>query len=232
MNWELFDEQWRRRYEYATLAVLTEILAYAVPDTSAEEFAWRWRCARLLHFEGMLADEESDASAGQVASLFISGAEHAKRAVEISKHGVEGQFWLGVNALEAGRRKGALAAGAALSSASKNIERAMKISEEYHFAGPVRVWGRIQHLKPLILGGSLDRAHECFRRALQISPDNSTTLLYYAEALWADRQPKPARELCEKIISAPNDPNWIWEQARDRRLAAKLLEEINRSRDT
>ena len=231
MNWEIFDERWRRRYEDDTLAALTEIFKNAAPDTGAEEYEWRWRRARLLHFAAMVSEEKS-APATDVARLFSEGAEQAKRAVEISKHGVEGQFWLGVNALEAGRRKGALAAGAALSSASKNIERAMKISEEYHFAGPVRVWGRIQHLKPLILGGSLDRAHECFRRALQISPDNSTTLLYYAEALWADRQPKPARELCEKILSAPDDPAWMWEQARDRRLAAKLLEEINRSRDT
>lgn len=230
MNWELFDEQWRQRYEGDTFAALAEVFKSAAPDTGPEAYAWSWRRARLAHFAAMQA-EENGVPAAQIARLFGEGAEQAKRAVEISKHGVEGQFWLGVNALEAGRRKGALAAGAALSSASKHVEQAMKISEEYHFAGPVRVWGRIQHLKPLILGGSLDRANECFRRALQIAPDNSTTLLYYAEALWADRQPKAARASCETILSAPSDPEWVWEQARDRRLATKLLEQINRSRD-
>jgi hypothetical protein len=56
--------------------------------------------------------------------------------------------------------------------------------------------------------------------------------LYYAEALWADRQPKVARQVCEELIAAPDDPDWIWEQARDKALAAKLLEEINRARDS
>ncbi len=40
------------------------------------------------------------------------------------------------------------------------------------------------HLKPLLLGGSVDRAIEYYRRALQIAPHNSTTMLYYAEALF------------------------------------------------
>ena len=86
---------------------------------------------------------------------------------------------------------------------------------------------RITHFKPLLLGGSLDRALDVYRRALQIFPENSTTLLYYAEALIADQRKKLARRTLETIISAPEDADWVWEQARDKCKAEKLLIKMN-----
>ena len=38
MDWQLFDEQWRKRYETATLQALTELFQDAAPDTAEEEF--------------------------------------------------------------------------------------------------------------------------------------------------------------------------------------------------
>lgn len=230
MDWQLFDEQWQQRHEAASLQKIIAFFAEAAPDTDAEEFQWRWRRARLLHFRAMQADETSNVT--EATRFFSDGAIQAKRALEIQKFSVEGHFWQGVNALEAARRKGAIALGAAYGAAGKAIEQSLKLDETYHFAGPVRVWGRIQHMKPLLLGGNLDKAIESFIRARQIAPDNSTTNLYYAEALWANRQPKIAREICEQIIAAPDDTHWIWEQRRDRLLAAKLLKEVNKARDT
>ena len=230
MDWQLFEEEWQRRYEAATLQQLSAFFSQAAPDTSDDEFAWRWRRARLLHFQAMQADENGNTP--DAVRLFSEGAVQAKRAIEIQKFSVEGHFWQGVNALEAARRKGPVSLAANFGAASKAVEQSLQIDEAYHFAGPVRVWGRIQHMKPLLLGGNLDKAIESYRRALQIAPHNSTTNLYYAEALWADRQPKIAREVCQKIIAAPDDADWIWEQQRDRVLAAKLLEEINKSRDS
>lgn len=230
MDWQLLDDNWQRRHEPDALQAVKEFFSLAAPDSDAEAYAWRWRRARLLHFLAMQAVvSNQDAPATQ---LFSESAAEAKQAMAVGKFGVEGQFWFGASALEAARRKGVMVMGAVFGAASKSIEQAMQIDEAYNFAGPVRVWGRIQQFKPLMLGGSLDRAIASYHRALQIAPDNSTSLLYYAEALWADRQPKPARAACEKILSDPDAPEWMWEQARDRPLAAKLLEEINRSRDS
>lgn len=230
MDWQLFEAEWQRRYEAAALKKLSDFFGQAAPDTAEDEFAWRWRRARLLHFQAMQAD--ANANAPDAIRLFSEGAVQAKRAIEIQKFSVEGYFWHGVNTLEAARRKGAVSLAASYGAASKAVEQSLKIDEAYHFAGPVRVWARIQHMKPLLLGGNLDKSIESYRRALQIAPHNSTTNLYYAEALWADRQPKIARDVCQKLIAAPDDAAWIWEQQRDRALAAKLLEEINRSRDS
>lgn len=230
MDWQFFDETWQQRHEAVALQKLIAFFGQAAPDTADDEFQWQWRRTRLSHFQAMQAIENGNIP--EATRHFGDGAAQAKRAIEIHKFGVEGHFWHGVNALEAARRKGAISLGAAYGAASKAIEQSMKIDEAYHFAGPVRVWGRIQHMKPLLLGGNLDKALESYIRARQIAPHNSTTNLYYAEALWADRQPKVARRICEELIAAPDDADWIWEQQRDRRLAAKLLEEINKARDS
>jgi tetratricopeptide (TPR) repeat protein len=230
MNWNEFDEVWRERHQEEFLRRAISFFQNAAPDTAEDEYAWWWRRARLSHFCAMQADEENRRE--NVLRFYDEGTMQARRAIGVNRFGVEGHFWLGVNSLESARRKGALALGTTFSAASKSVEQALKIDETYHFAGPVRVWGRIQQMKPLIMGGSLDNALASYRRALQIAPENSTTLLYYAQALWADRQPKLARQACEKIIAAPDDPDWRWEQARDRKIAATLLAEINRARDT
>jgi tetratricopeptide (TPR) repeat protein len=223
LNWNQLDEQWRQRHDAEQLLDFETILDRALfrqGDALGYPLLWRW--ARLSHFRAMQASDDQEA-----IRHFEAGVEEAKKAILLQPHRVEGHFWLGVNQLEAGRRKGWAAAARALSTASKHIERSMNLEEEYHFAGPLRVWARVTHLKPLILGGSLDRAIEIYRRALQIAPHNSTTLLYYSEALLADQQKPLARQILTSIIENPDDPDWRWEQERDRQQARKLLETMN-----
>jgi len=56
-------------------------------------------------------------------------------------------------------------------------------------------------------------------------PDNSTTLLYYADALIADNQPAQGRRVLQQIIALPAQPDWVWEGERDRALAKRWIEE-------
>jgi tetratricopeptide (TPR) repeat protein len=219
---ETLDELWRARHNAAPLGALDQALTAALD--SGREYSHLWRAARLAHFHAMQSEEAGREE--EALHFFEVGKTHAENAVAANRHDVEGQFWLGVCALEYSRRKGWIAAATALKNAEAHIQRAMNQDETYHFAGPLRVMARITHYKPLLLGGSLDRALDVYRRALQIFPENSTTLLYYAETLIADQQKKLARETLQKIISAPEDAEWVWEQARDRRLAQELLKKI------
>jgi tetratricopeptide (TPR) repeat protein len=223
LNWNQLDEQWKQRHDAEQLLDFESTLDRALfrqGDELGYPLLWRW--ARLSHFRAMQASDEQEA-----LRHFEAGAEEAQKAIVLQPHRVEGFFWLGVNSLEAARRKNIMVAARAVSVASKHIERSMNLDEEYHFAGPLRVWGRITHLKPMILGGSLDRAIEIYRRALQIAPHNSTTLIYYAEALLADQQKPLARTILNSIVENPDDPEWRWEQERDRQQARKLLESMN-----
>jgi tetratricopeptide (TPR) repeat protein len=222
-NLETLDELWRARHESAPLNELEALLTAAL--TASREYSYLWRAARLAHFRAM--QSEDTAQDQDTLHFFEIGKKHAENAVTENRHDVEGQFWLGVCALEYSRRKGWLSAAGALKNAEAHIHRAVNQDETYHFAGPLRVMARITHYKPLLLGGSLDRALDVYHRALQIAPQNSTTLLYYAETLIADQQKKLARETLQKIIHAPEDAAWIWEQARDRRLAERLLTKMH-----
>ena len=219
MTFAEFDALYANRHVPANLNVLQNAL---LENLKTDNYGWLWRAARLDHFRAMQAHETS---ADEARALFAQGARHAQSAQLLEGDRVEAAFWAATCALEAARLGGKLAAAAALGKAQKQLNRAAQIDETYHFAGPLRVLGRVTHLKPLILGGNLDYALAFFERALQIAPDNSTTLLYYADALIADNQPGKARSTLKQIIAAPPLENWIWESERDRELARVMMAE-------
>jgi tetratricopeptide (TPR) repeat protein len=166
----------------------------------------------------------------QARQLFTLGTQAAQEALASgSAYSVEAHFWYGVNHIEAARLQGKIASARALGDATRHIERAAAIDETYHFAGPLRVLGRIMHMRPLLLGGDLNKAVDFLRRALQVSPDNSTTMLYLAEALFADRQLAETRSVVKRIIEGAPDPAWQWEQARDRKAAQAILDKMNQN---
>ena len=214
----------RNRHLTENLNVLqNELLAQIkLGRANPHNYGWLWRAARLAHFRAM---QEQTGNPDAARALFAAGAEHAHAAAKLEIDRVEAAFWAATCDLEAARLGGKLAAAASLGRAQKQLNRAAQIDERYHFAGPLRVLGRVTHLKPLILGGNLDYAIAFFERALQISPANSTTLLYYADALIADNQPGPARRALKQIAAAPALENWVWESERDRELARVMMAE-------
>ena len=217
------DETWQLRHKAAPVALHESVYHGALPVP--REYSTLWRMARLAHFCAMQSEETGEKI--EASRWFEIGKNHAQNAVDLDSHEVEGHFWLGVNALEWSRRKSWIQAASTFRKAASHIERAMNQNEEYHFAGPVRVWARVTHFKPLALGGSIDRALDIYRRALQIAPHNSTTLIYYAEALLADQQKALARRTLHQIIDAPDDKDWMWEQARDRKIAQDHLQKMD-----
>ncbi len=222
VDFNSLDELWRVRHEGVRLVALERQLDAAV--RTKPEYGVLWRGARLAHFQGLMAKDDKTALAH-----FDLGRSLAQRAVEDNHHDVEGHYWWGINLLEASRRSGFLHGPGQLRSAQTHIERAMNQDETYYFAGPVRAIARITHVKPLILGGSIDRALDMHGRALQIAPHNSTGLLHYAETLMADQQKALARQILHQIINAPADPEWIAEQALDRQTAQTRIAELDAS---
>lgn len=222
-NLEALDALWKRRHDPASINEFEAAISVAL-GSQAQNYALLWRAARCSHFRAMQSDASGDSE--QAKEYFHLGAKTARDAHAIDTHGIDGIFWCGVNEVEVARHKSSFAALGVLKKSTALIERAANIDETYHFAGPLRVLGRIIHRKPLLLGGSANVAIEYFKRARQIAPRNSTTLLYLAEALLTEQFKHEAREVLNKIISAPDDEDWRWEQARDRKLARTLIAKI------
>ena len=210
-----FDALYANRHQTEALEACAAILR-EVPDA----FEWEWRAARLEQFLAMRFVDEADSGAAR--EHFGRGRELGMRAVKREWTRVEGVFWENVCALEAARLGNPLGAMATLKRAQKGIERAVAIDEAYHFAGPLRVLGRLTQLKPLVLGGNLDNALAFYTRALQIAPGNSTTLLYRADALLHDHQPAEARRTLGRVLEVSGQ-EWEWETARDKRVAREWL---------
>lgn len=218
-----FDELWNARHEDVSRAQLEKELAFesANPVASAD-VGKLWRAARLQHFLAMQAQENADSAAA--LRHFSAGENAAQAAMNADMDDEIGPlFWRAVCRLEAARLRGKVAMLRVLAGCERDLQRAEVIDANFHFAGALRVLGRITHQKPLILGGDLDQAMALLKSALKLFPDNSTTQLYYAEVLLADKQRNKARRVLHEIVGAPPDPTWRWEQERDRSRARSLL---------
>jgi Tfp pilus assembly protein PilF len=113
--------------------------------------------------------------------------------------------------------------------ARSELKLAARVNESYHGAGPLRVLGRLEHKAPRWLGGNRNRSRERFDRALALVPGNSVTLLYAAELAMDQRDSARAASLLEQIIESPIDPEWEFENCRDKKLAGEFLKNLNRA---
>ncbi|HEX8550289.1 MAG TPA: TRAP transporter TatT component family protein [Abditibacteriaceae bacterium] len=218
INLSEWDELWATRHEATT--TLGNEIGRAVAQ-GEESYDVLWRHARLEHFLALQAEVNKD-KAAHAQHLFAAELQ-ANKALKLEPQRVEGLFWAGVARIEAARVRGSLAAMSALRPARTNLEAAAKLDETFHFAGPYRVLGRIAHKAPKLAGGDIKHAIELYRKSLQIAPDNSTTLLYLAEALHESGDKSGAEDALKQIIMAPPLDGWRWEQERDKPRARLLL---------
>jgi tetratricopeptide (TPR) repeat protein len=210
---KLADENYRRRGELTGKSAWAEKLD-CWPD-AGNSYEVQWRLSRALFLDGEQSPE-----------LYATGALHGLRAVKINRGSVEGHFWTGVNlALYAQARKGPKGAVALLKSRGE-LHRACAISEAYHGAGPLRVLGRLEHKSPRLLGGSLARSLSYYERALAIAPANTVTLVYAAELAIDRREYEQAASLLERAIRLPIDPDWEFENIRDKTQAELMLRRL------
>lgn len=190
---------------------------------SAGEFETAWRLGRALFFLGQESQSEEEKRAFHARALSF-----CQRAARLQPQRVEGHFWLGVNlALLAQAEKPLKALRYAL-RAKRSLARAVRLNPTYHAAGPLRVLARLQHKLPRLLGGGTSRARASFERAINFAPANTVTRLYFAELLLESGNTTRARAELEALLNAQPDPRWAFESARDRKIAHRMLDELQR----
>jgi tetratricopeptide (TPR) repeat protein len=186
-----------------------------------DDYEVAWRLGRSFFFLGQEARSEREARA-----YHASGASTCQRAASLKPSRVEGHFWLGVNlALLAQFETSLKALGYAL-RALRALQRAVRLDAGYHAAGPLRVFARLQHKLPTLLGRGRKRARVNFERAINLAPANTVTRLYYAEMLMEMGDKAGARHQLESLLNAPLDAAWTFESKRDRAIARRMLSEM------
>ncbi len=218
---EQADELYRQRGEVGlveeSLALLSGVRSHPF------KYAIEWRLSRAYFFLG-----QESASVAVTKDHHLKGIEAGERAVSSESKRVEGHFWLGVNlGLAAANNRSFGSARFAL-RAMTQLKTAIAIDETYHGAGPLRVLARLGQRLPWWLGGDKEQSVRNYERAIALAPTNTVSRIYYAELLADFGQLDRAREQLEFVIATPLDPEWIFENKRDKRLAEELLEKLKR----
>jgi hypothetical protein len=216
------DEMYRLRARSEVIRESVMVLSGA--RGGEERYEVQWRLARALFFLGQQANTNSAKRQLHTAAIGAS-----KRAISLNGDRVEGHFWAGVNLALFAESNGGVRGARAILWARDELKLAARISESYHDAGAFRVLGRLEHKAPGLLGGSLKRSRKYLDRALEIAPRNSVTLMYAAELAIDKGERDRAVMLLERIISSPVDPEWEYENMRDRELARLRLKELGRA---
>jgi tetratricopeptide (TPR) repeat protein len=211
---ELYEQ--RARLE----AVRESVMVLSGARGGANLYEVQWRLARAMFFLGQQAE-----SAPEKLQLHSSAMDAGARAIALNPSRVEGHFWLGVNLALYAESARAPRGIRAILRARSELKRAVEIAENYHGAGPLRVLARLEHKAPRLLGGNRKRSRAYFDRAMSIAR-NKVTLLYAAELASDEGEQDRAAGLLEEIIASPSEPDWEFENSRDREIARSLLERI------
>lgn len=204
-------------------AVRESVMVLSGARGGANLYEVQWRLARAMFFLGQQAE-----STPEKLQLHSSAMEAGARAVGLNPLRVEGHFWVGVNLALYAESARAPRGIRAIWRARSELKRAVEIAESYHGAGPLRVLARLEHRAPRLLGGNRKRSRAYFDRAMAIVR-NSVTLLYAAELALDEGEQERAAGLLKEIIASPSEPEWEFENSRDREAARSLLERISNS---
>lgn len=140
-----------------------------------------WRMARLSYYAGFFGMPK-DASNEYKMVVFQVGTEAGERARRLEAKRVEGHYWYAVTLGGWGIAKGILNALSSAGPMRDALTEAIAIDPKYHFAGPLRVRGRLFYKLPGIISfGDNKKAAEDLKKAISLSPDIKLNHIYLAE---------------------------------------------------
>jgi tetratricopeptide (TPR) repeat protein len=146
-----------------------------------DNFEVLWRMARLSYYSGFFGMPK-DASSEDKMLVFQVGTEAGERARRLDASRVEGHYWYAVTLGGWGIAKGVLNALSSAGPMRDALSEAIKIDSKYHFAGPLRVRGRLYYKLPGIISfGDNQKAAEDLKKAISLAPDIKLNHIYMAE---------------------------------------------------
>lgn len=171
------DLAWSVRHE-----LHDKILAFMrKKPTLPDNFEVLWRMARLSYYSGFFGMPK-DASSEDKMLVFQVGTEAGERARRLEAKRVEGHYWYAVTLGGWGIAKGVLNALSSAGPMRDALSEAIKIDAKYHFAGPLRVRGRLYYKLPGIISfGDNQKAAEDLKKAISLAPDIKLNHIYMAE---------------------------------------------------
>ena len=172
------DSAWDHRSE-----IHSKISAFiASKPKFGDDFEVAWRLARMVYYTGFFIDP-STTSNDLKMEIFKYGYEAAEKAIKLDPKRVEGHYWYGVNYGGYGLSKGIMAALSGAEGMRASLDEAVKIDPKYHYAGPLRVRGRLFFKLPgsFISFGDNKKAFADLKKAAELAPESKLNYIYMSE---------------------------------------------------
>lgn len=167
------------------------------PDVEAA-----WKLARACYWIGT-----REAEAGRRAAL-ERGVAAGEQAASLSPARPEGHFWLAANMGALAESFGAMQGLKYRGRIKAALERVLAIDAAWQQGSADRALGWWYHKVPRLFGGSESQAEAHLRQALTYNPVSTATLYFLAEVLVDRGKRAEAREMLQRVIDAPLDPDW------------------------
>jgi tetratricopeptide (TPR) repeat protein len=181
------------------------------------DFESAWKLARACYWIGTHAPDAERRVA------LDRGVKAGEQAVKLNAGKPEGHFWLAAN-------MGALAESFGMWQGLKYrgrikdaLEQALKIDPAWQQGSADRALGRWYFRVPGLFGGSTAKAKEHLQRALNYNPNSTVTLFFLADVAIEERKYADARTLLQRVLDAPEDPEWGPEDRDFKRQAREKL---------
>lgn len=198
-----------------TRAEAAEAIWKARPRT---DFDAAWKLARVDYWIGGHAAQESARRAA-----FERGVDAATRAVSLDPKRPEGYFWRAGN-------MGALAESFGITQGLKyrgriktDLETVLEMNAAWQQGSADRALGRWYAKVPGIFGGSDKAAEAHYRVSLTYNANSTASLFFLAELLLDHKREPEARQLLQRVVDAPIDPDWAPEDREFKAKARALL---------
>lgn len=185
------------------------------------------RLSRLHYWIGQNLEAKSESEA---SAHYGKGREYGHRAAEAAPDRPGGYFFEAANLGRENNLKGKVKSLLGIGKVEDLNRRAEAIQPDYFYRGPDRFFCAYYTRLPGLLGGSLSRAIEHGRKAVEAYPNYAGNRFLLAEAYVKDGRNELARAELEAALAVPDDahPDAIPEQRLEKKRAAELLKKIGK----
>ncbi|MCA2959640.1 MAG: hypothetical protein IOD12_05265 [Silvanigrellales bacterium] len=170
-----------------------------------DDFEVLWRMSRLAYYAGFFA-LPGDVRKEEKLEVFKVGSESGEKARRLNPARVEGHYWYAISVGGLGIAKGVMASLGSASDMRSALDEAVKIDPKYHFAGPLRVRGRLFYKLPggFLSFGDNKKALADLRKALEFGPESKLNYAYLAEVVDAVDGSTSALKILETAKKLPD----------------------------
>jgi hypothetical protein len=182
-----------------------------------KDFESAWKLARARYWLGGHAPEKTR------KAYLESGIAAGRAAIALAANKPDGHFWVAAN-------MGALAESFGLRQGLKyrgeikdELETVLREDPAFLQGSADRALGRWYAEVPRLFGGSDKKSEEHLRQSLTYNPNSAASLFFLADTLVDEGKKDEARQVLDKLLKAPDDPEWGPEDRDFKQQGQKLL---------